>query len=260
MVTDPVNGPNAGAAIVLLIGDGDRSEMRSLVTWLKDLVTSNSRLVEVPDLVSIETRLGQNEFPDLVVVLQSWPQEFSPADINNLFAFAPLARIVVCYGAWCESDARNFKVWPLSVRVPVWGALPRLTREWNLIRNPDGNLPLPWSASREEIFAADHPDVLVSAAPQHVLIDTPDPAYQRFLSELLSVAGHTIVHSNPSVILFDADPWCAARANALREVLNQSPQATVYAIASLIQPSLEAELQEMGVHRLLPKLGEAVQL
>lgn len=260
MEIDATAGPNPNSGVVLLIGDCDRSEMRSLVAWLENLVATSSRLVKVSDIPGIATKLAENEFPDLIVLLQSWPNEFPIADIDHLFAFAPLARIVACYGAWCESDGRNHKHWPMAVRVPVWNARQRLTREWNVIHGEEETPPLPWSASREEIFAADHPPIVTTSVPQKILIETPDPAYRLFLRELLESAGYTIVECDPTVIVFDADPWCPTRTASLRDLIHRYPTAVIHAIASMIQPELVAELTDLGVSKVVAKLGEAMPL
>ena len=306
---------------VLVIGDADRAEMRPLVAWLQDFVSTANRRIDARDISGIEGQLANQEFPDLIVVLQSWPNEFSKADVQQLLAFAPLARVVVCYGAWCESDGRNIQCWPLSVRVPVWAAKARIEREWQLIRAPGGNAanhvsqtcqqpgrawlqpsrevgtridsaarveprppvmpnldrtvrgfamdnpsvcspggvqPLPWSASREEVFAADHPPITSAVTPQRVLIDSPDSAYRHFLGELITEAGHSVVDDRPTVLLFDVDPWGPIRSAALHNLMARHPETIAIGLASLIQPPLSEELGHSGVHNLLPKLGDAL--
>jgi hypothetical protein len=256
MGTDVVAGTTGDAVhMVLVLGDLDRAEMRPLVVWLKDCVADAQRWVAVSEMARIGGEFAANEFPDLIVVLQSWPNEFSTSDVNQLLAFAPLSRVVVCYGAWCESDGRNYDLWPRSVRIPVWAARPRIEREWRLIQAP-GEVPLlPWSASREEIFAADHPSITASLVPQRILIDSPDSAYRRFLVEQFAEAGHIVVSDNPSVLMFDADPWGSSRAAALQALTDRYPQAISFALASLIQPPLVEELQGLGIESVLPKLG-----
>ena len=229
--------------------------MRPLAIWLDQHVLSGARSVILRDVTSIRNQFAADEFPDLMIVLQSWSNEYSTQDVNSLLAFAPLARVVVCYGAWCESDGRNQNIWPLSVRVPIWSAKSRIQREWQLIRFPGEQAPLPWSASREEIFTADHQPISIWNEPQSVLVDSPDPAYRQFLVEILIAEGHVVDAVSPTVILFDADPWSPSRAIDLQGLRDENPRADVLALTSLASPSDVAELQQLGVINMLHKLG-----
>jgi hypothetical protein len=88
--------------------------------------------------------------PDLLVVLQSWPDQFTPADVCFITQYAPLARVIVCYGSWCGADGRTRSVWPLAWRIPVEGFAERLAIELAVIAGD--RPPLPATASREELF------------------------------------------------------------------------------------------------------------
>jgi hypothetical protein len=96
-------------------------------------------------------------FPDLVLVCQQWPDEFSESDVRRLLSLYPLARFVCAYGLWCESDGRSRDIWPLSVRVPVRCTADRMRRELEVVAGL--RRPLPLTASRDEIwlFDADGP-------------------------------------------------------------------------------------------------------
>ena len=240
---------------MLVLGESDRAEMRSFVAWVKEQVSSANRWVTSRNATDIVNLFAREEFPDLIVVLQSWPNEFSANDVNRLLAFAPLARVVVCYGAWCESDGRNFNIWPPSIRVPVWAAPSRIEREWRLVQEPVVHQALPWSASREEIFAAGQPTIIPSLPPQKILIDSPDQAFRQYIVERLHEAGHTACTDEPSLLLFDADPWGTSRIAVLKSLRLQYPNAIVFALENLIQPTLVEELLGYGVQKVLPKIA-----
>jgi hypothetical protein len=89
---------------------------------------------------------------DLIVVAQSWSDQYTPADVAALLSAAPLARVLCVYGRWCDSDGRTRDVWPLAVRVPVAEFETRLRRELEVLERTLP--PLPLTASRTEIFAA----------------------------------------------------------------------------------------------------------
>ena len=233
----------------------DRDEMRPLWDWLNPGFLANSRRIVAPDIPHALDECAGGVFPELIIVLQSWPIEYSSDEIRRLLAFAPLARIVVCYGAWCESDGRNHSLWPQTVRVPLWAAQSRIEREWRLLQNPGDQQPLPWSASRDETFAADHPSIAKVAQALSFLVDSPDAAYRQSVTEIMGEAGHKPVQDQPAVLLIDVDPWGPLRSAVLQELIARFPGATVVAIVNLASPSLIDELRNLGVKVISPKLG-----
>ncbi len=248
---------------LLIVGQVNRAEARTLAEWLATALQPADQH-HFSDLTSALRETSRtNSIPDLIVIVQSRPDEFSASEIASLFAFAPLARFVVAYGAWCESDGRNRHLWPLAVRVPLRSAAARIEREWRLLHEARGLEPLPLSASREEVFAADHPPLTQTSSPQTVLVVSPDPAYRRYLSELLASAGHAVCSADaptpgspPTAILLDADPWDEARADQLENLLQQHPTANTIALMSLPQPEHEAAITGLGANTVLPKLGD----
>jgi hypothetical protein len=92
-------------------------------------------------------------FPDLVIVCQHWPDEFSERDIQRLVGRYPLARVTCCYGPWCRSDGRRRDLWPFAVRVPVEAVAGRIRREREVLAGR--RQPLPLTASRDEVFVFD---------------------------------------------------------------------------------------------------------
>lgn len=241
---------------VLVIGDANRGEMKSLFKWIQGQIGSDDRLVFVGEISKLDEKLPSDCIPDLIVVLQSWPDQFSPSDVDQLFAFAPVARVVVGYGALCESDGRNREIWPLSVRVPVWAAQRRVEFEWRLVQGQAGSqAPIPRSASREEIFAADHDSLESTTVPKLILVDSPDPSFKQFVIEFLKLTGHLVVDDNPDLILFDADPWGSVRMEALRLLREAYPNAPVVGLMNLVQPEIVDELIQLGITDVRPKLG-----
>lgn len=247
----------------LTVGQVSRTEARPLAEWLATAL-QDSHSKHFSDLTAALSETERtNWIPDLAVIVQSWPDEFSPSEIASLFAFAPLARIVVAYGAWCESDGRNRHLWPLAVRVPLRSAAARIEREWQLLHDARGLEPLPLSASRDEVFAADHPPLAKTSSPQAILVVSPDPVYRRYLNELLTFAGHTAnavdaTAPTPRItaLLFDADPWNEARSDLLRSLLKRHPEANTIGVMSSPHPDHEAAIIALGVTSMLPKLGD----
>ncbi len=141
---------------VLLLGDGKAGEFRGIVEALGGLrPTADVR--PAADMAGLRQLVeGGAWHPDLIVVLQAWPDEFSGADVHELIVLCPLARIVGCFGPWCDSDGRTRSIWPLAVRVPAAAAADRLSRELALLEDRGAAPPaLPLTASRTEVFESD---------------------------------------------------------------------------------------------------------
>ena len=134
---------------ILLVGDWQRSEMSPIRAWIDSLESPGS--VQQFNHLPVE----MIEPPDLVIVCQSWPDEFSAEEVSAALGRWPLALWICCYGAWCDSDGRTRNTWPISVRVPVREAASRLSHVWQILTEQRGE-PLPLTASRDEAFAFDH--------------------------------------------------------------------------------------------------------
>ena len=247
---------------ILVLGDADREEMKPILTWLHEQIVPSARTAFALEVKDIDNQLSGDEFPDLIIVLQGWSDEYSTADVHHLLSFAPLARVVVCYGSWCESDGRNRNHWPLSIRTPVWAAVIRIAHEWRSITDPHSVKPLPWSASREETFAEDHGaescDLLSPDGSSRVrtfLVDSPDIDYQNSVNDLLMAKGQRQESSDPDWILFDADPWNNDRQRVLDELRSRYQRSEFALLTNCIDHSSFAEFHQLGIGRIIHKLG-----
>ncbi len=144
---------------ILVVGEIARSEFVRVRDWLDQIrAASNvqtSKCLPEPNGVEVEAFDTPLVDPDLVIVCQSWPEEFSAAEVTTSLGRWPLALWVCCYGAWCASDGRTRSIWPISVRVPVDEAECRLNHVWRVLTE-QRNEPLPLTASRDEAFEFDH--------------------------------------------------------------------------------------------------------
>ena len=193
-VTDDSAGPAASRPQLLVLGDWDRAEMATVRDWLRAVepfanVRHQHRL---PD--SSQGALPDDSSPDMVIVCQSWPDEFSASDVSTSLGRWPLALWVCCFGSWCESDGRTRTIWPIGIRVPARAAVSRLTQLWEIVAHRRNEL-LPLTASRDEAFEFD--TSLRNAAArmrntlrgQAVSIRSPDPALRQWLSDLVATLG-----------------------------------------------------------------------
>ncbi len=132
---------------ILVVGEIARAEFAAVREWLLQ-VQRDSQTTRVSSFANADSE------PDLVIICQSWPDEFSASEATIALGRWPLSLWVVCYGAWCASDGRTRTVWPLSVRVSVDESCSRLNHLWRILRE-QREAPLPLTASRDESLEFD---------------------------------------------------------------------------------------------------------
>ena len=55
--------------------------------------------------------------PELIVIAQSRPGQFSSSQLDALVRLAPLARFIQLLGSWCEGESRTGQPWPGAKRI-----------------------------------------------------------------------------------------------------------------------------------------------
>ncbi len=89
--------------------------------------------------------------PDVIVIAQAFPQQFSHRDIDRLRRLAPLGRILVLLGSWCEGETRSGRPLPAAVRVYWHQWIAQGEREFKrLIQGQCPSWGLPVTATDEE--------------------------------------------------------------------------------------------------------------
>jgi len=250
---------------LLLLGDPGLDEFQPVAAFLRRHVFAASKTaVEFSELRQLVGHDGW--YPDLVIVLQTWPDQFSEAEIHELITRCPLARIICCFGPWCDSDGRTRSIWPLAVRVPVAAARTRIAKEVALLRNPlSASRPLPLTASRGEIFDFDFGRTASAALPSiTAVVISPDRRWRGMLQTAIETRGCRIAAAGtagpPEVVLYDADPWDPRQEAALRSTREAHPQATLVACAGFPRFDLDASLRRAGADRVWFKLAPLDEL
>lgn len=245
----------------LLLGDPRRREFQPVVGFV-NAHQAASRIRSAFDVAGLRQFVERDGwFPDLVVVLEAWPDQFSEAEFHELLALCPLARIVCCFGPWCDSDGRTRTIWPLAVRVPAAAALGRLAQEFELLENrPSVARPLPLTASRAEIFEFDFRGLNPGAANAHTaLVVSPDRRFREMLESALRKGGLQVCSARDSgtasIVVFDADPWNTGRASALTAIRSLNPVAKLVACAGFPRAELDAALRQSGANEVWFKLA-----
>ncbi|MEW4490038.1 hypothetical protein AB1L42_18285 [Thalassoglobus sp. JC818] len=93
---------------------------------------------------------SESASPNLILVLQQWPDEYRASEIDALFRQFPLSRVLCCYGVWCSSMRRTRSVWPAVVCTSEDEFLERLKLEVRVIQEEIP--PLPLTAGLDELF------------------------------------------------------------------------------------------------------------
>ncbi len=208
-------------------------------------------------------------FPDLAVVLQHWPGEYTAADADRLLTLLPLARWICIRGVWCESDGRNGTAWPDAICVPARSASRRIRLERSVLDGTANALPL--TASRDENFTFEHMpphNELPQAAlgkTRKVTTLTNDAELRRVLHDLLAAGGFSSEtslggDSAPNAIVWDADPISPDRCYELRRIHAAHPQAVIVAISTMAHPEDIEVLSACGAADVIPKLHFAEML
>jgi len=133
---------------MLLLGEINRPEFQGARSTLQSL----GRLSSFAEAESAVEALATGEIiPDIIVIAQTYPGQFSSQAIDRLRRLAPLGRVLGLLGSWCEGEARSGHPWPALVRV-YW-------HEWNvraqrelgcLIQGRCTSWGLPITATEEE--------------------------------------------------------------------------------------------------------------
>ena len=147
---------------VLVVGDLFSPDMRSVERRVEELARDNCEVRVLPNVAEALAKSSADGWaPDLVIVCQHWPDEYTVAEVRQILGAFPLARLICCHGPWCASDGRTRDVWPLLVRVPADSSPARIDLELEVFA--EARWPLPLTASRDEIVLFD-PDSRIPEA------------------------------------------------------------------------------------------------
>lgn len=199
--------------------------------------------------------------PDLMVVVQHRPWEFSPRDAEQLVADQPLAELVVALGVWCGSSMRSERIWPEAVVVPLWSARHRLSLLQDVLAERRSRLPV--TAGRDEavlfdaaLFDGTSPATGKSATT--VSIVSPDGAVRAMLADQCHLVGVSPLPcgsvTTGSVVLLDVttERWTRLRSD-VATIRRRNPNGRLIALAAVPSEAEIAALRRLGVDAVLPK-------
>ena len=208
----------------------------------------------------------------MIVLFQGFSDQYSRSEIDQLFEKHPLSRILVAYGPYCESDGRTRRLWPQTVRIPLWRLPQRIERETEVLI---GNSPaLPITATREETIHFEfEPLTHYSQGTAHsseVIIFSPDTIWAEMISSALASVNYPLCNTIQDLgemervmqgnsdycgqIIFDIDPFTEAIKGWLFEhLINSGKNYTE--VSNQNQPPLSGSVSQNKNRKTHPKLG-----
>ncbi len=138
--------------------------------------------------------LGRELIADLVIVLQSFSDEFAQDEVNDLIGLMLHHRILCCYGPWCVSDDRTHAIWPAANRVAADSAETVIAME--LAEFTSGVTPLSPMSAGEEVF--DHRTRLLhrnefsAGLNETVLVVSDDITLRNTAADICRILGHGV--------------------------------------------------------------------
>ena len=189
----------------LLIGDYRYPEFRSTVDWLKN----NSWLALAIDADDALTRVKKQRLrPELIVIAQSHPGQFTQASVERLYRSVPLARLVTVLGGWCESETRSGHPWPGVLRM-YWHQFPtRVDRDF--LRGDRSVVPswgLPRTSTDAERLLAESATGTISAERRLVVIRAAGVTAYQALADALNAEGYATMWVPPGQRPFVCGQW-----------------------------------------------------
>lgn len=113
---------------VLLTGDYQTGEFQDAIGWLNE----RANVACDPELAAAARHLATAAAdPLLLVIAQSYPDQFSALQVEQLHRCSPLSRIVALLGSWCEGEFRSGRPWPGVMRLYWHQFAARLARPFD---------------------------------------------------------------------------------------------------------------------------------
>jgi hypothetical protein len=271
--------PSDNEFLIVLVGESTTSEFDAVADELLSAIPDATFRV-VRDLAQLSTDLQDEGVPDLIIFVLTWPDEFRFSELIALPWIGPLTQVLCVYGAWCVSDGRSRQDWPLALRIPlehlsaeVLAAFARNANSGPVARvrgRADSTSTIPWTAGRDEVFAAryafDLPQSLVETAPvqttRRVRISSPDLAQAQFWRDLAILGAYQIQHQTNApadLLLWDGDPFGSSRSNSelletWANLTNDRSDTKIVVLTGFQTSAMVARYQSLGASAVISKL------
>ena len=224
--------------------------------------------------------LGESLSPDVVLVLQSWSDQYSREDVDTLIGRMLFSRILCSYGPWCESDGRTRNYWPVALRIE--SRLTESVLDLELRRFHSGYPSLLPTAAAEELFLdrcqvstsesagltlkATYPELrsvsILAVSSDRLLRETWTMACQSMgmiadhCGLLTEQSGHPVNSRNasPDIVVHDLDPGLDFTGESVQQARRQFPRAALFGVATIPEACSEQRISDAGLRGIIPKL------
>lgn len=249
---------------VCLAGDAGSPEMPAIRAVLENDPQVRIRSCSAEQFADVT--LKGEDTADLIVVLVSWPGQFSRETVERCLAEAPLTRFVACLGRWCESLGRNSTIWPDALRVSARAAGSRIRHELEVIRGH--SVALPSTASRDEAFLYDHADRDSLPADDRttcpvettIQVISDDRSWRETTGLLLSDAGYVLSGQDADILIIDLEPYSMERIETCRRLQCAYPKARLLGVGNWLPDDLLEDPRRFGVDRIVARLAPFSEL
>jgi CheY-like chemotaxis protein len=241
---------------VIFIGDWTDSQFGQTLAWLRDHV----RLREFAVVETAEQSLQDKGLCPVVVFLgQSRRGQFGADCIERLLRAAPLARIVVIIGAWCEGETRSGAPLAGTHRV-AWHQAPHVApRELAALAAGRASI---WSWPAGDDQAAPRPVFHSQTAGRLIVALSESRASAESIALALRELGFSTLAGRPAqpVLVFGATAvvWDVPASNAhadaqWRSLQEWLPNVPVVALVGFPRVDDVERLRSLGVSAVLAK-------
>lgn len=244
---------------ILLVGSTHRSEFRQARATLD----MHGRVVAVAGVEAAVDAVASGDLaPDLIVVAQSFPGQFSSASIDRLRRAAPLARLLGLLGTWCEGETRTGQPWPAAIRIYWHEWQSRVEQEIARLREGAcSTWALPITASEEErlLLLADEP---TGAREGRIAVWTPHFDMQDWLRAACRRRGYETVWLEPhrpvetleaTAAIFDGNECRAEEAQSLQRLSDALGPVPIIALLEFPRVEDHARALAAGARAVLSK-------
>ena len=244
---------------ILLIGDVERTEFSEPAQWLAE----NTNVSTAVDTSIAEDRIRTaGTLPDVIVLAESRPGEFTAESIGRLQRIAPLARMIGLLGSWCEGEPRTCRAAPGVLRTFWYHWSTQMSREF--LRFASGTCPtwgLPITATDTErlLHTTSAPlpvgqGLVVVCARDSETCDTLSDACFRMGYSAVCVQPHQPVHvTGSTTVLWDGNAVENSTVEELRELVKRFSPTPVIALLFYPRPEDIETVAAAGVSGILAK-------
>jgi CheY-like chemotaxis protein len=256
-------------ALPLVLFVGSAAE-QAIAAAVRD--PQSHRLVFLADVSAAIAWLAGSELePALVVICQTWPDEFSSRDLMRLRGAAPLARFCGLLSSWCEGETRSGRPWPGVWRVyahqwpqrgarhlaavgrapSAWILPPTATAEEQLLKEVDLWIERSGAAKRERAKPQGTIAVLAAAAETGAALADAcrSLGYEAIVWRELPVATDLLI----SAVLWDTSAADATTPATVNRVKLAAGGAPVAALLGFPRPEQIEQARQAGVTAVVSK-------